>query len=117
MSTHQDMSQQDIRAQDLRAHDIRSIVAAVLAEQQEQSRELYRDQSKAAAEQAAATVLRAFGLDDDDHRELRADFQHLRRWRKSVEQAQSLTFKAVVATIASGLIAAVWVGVKTAVGK
>jgi hypothetical protein len=32
------------------------------------------------------------------------DFLHLRRWRKSVEQAQSLTFKAVVGTIVSGLL-------------
>lgn len=89
--------------------EVREIVSAVLAEQQEHS--------KSVAEEAAAAVLRAFGLDDEDHRELRADFQHLRRWRTSVEAAQSLTFKAVVGTIASGLIAAVWIGVKTTFGK
>ncbi|WP_316196276.1 MULTISPECIES: hypothetical protein [unclassified Bradyrhizobium] len=89
--------------------EIRAIVAAVLAEQQ--------GQSKAVAEEAAAAVLRAFGLDDEDHRELRADFQLLRRWRKSVEQAQSLTFKAVIGTLVTGFIAVVWMGVKAFLGK
>ena len=36
--------------------------------------------------------------------ELRSDFQHLRRWRKSVEQAQSYTFKAVITVIVAGFV-------------
>jgi ABC-type transporter Mla maintaining outer membrane lipid asymmetry permease subunit MlaE len=49
--------------------------------------------------------------------ELRADFQHLRRWRKSVEQAQSFTFKAVITIIVTGFLGAVWLGVKVMLGK
>ena len=49
--------------------------------------------------------------------ELRADFQHLRRWRKSVEQAQSYTFKAVITIIVTGLVGAVWLGFKVMLGK
>jgi hypothetical protein len=49
--------------------------------------------------------------------ELRADFQHLRRWRRSVEQAQSYTFKAVITIIVTGLVGAVWLGVKVMLGK
>jgi len=49
--------------------------------------------------------------------ELRADFQHLRRWRKSVEQAQSYTFKAVITVIVTGFVGAVWLGVKVMLGK
>ncbi|CCD97351.1 putative phage Terminase large subunit (fragment) [Bradyrhizobium sp. ORS 375] len=49
--------------------------------------------------------------------EMRADFQHLRRWRKSVEQAQSYTFKAVITVIATGLVGAIWLGVKVVLGK
>jgi hypothetical protein len=49
--------------------------------------------------------------------ELRADFQHLRRWRKSVEQAQSYTFKAVITIIVTGFVGAVWLGVKVMLGK
>jgi hypothetical protein len=43
---------------------------------------------------------------------MRADFQHLRRWRKSVEQAHSYTFKAVITVIVTGFVGAVWLGVK-----
>ncbi len=49
--------------------------------------------------------------------EMRADFQHLRRWRKSVEQAQSYTFKAVITIIVTGFVGAVWLGVKVMLGK
>nr|WP_210286590.1 hypothetical protein [Bradyrhizobium liaoningense] len=66
---------------------------------------------------AVASVLASFGIEDDDRKELRADFQHLRRWRKSVEQAQSYTFKAVITVIATGLMGAVWLGVKVVLGK
>jgi hypothetical protein len=49
--------------------------------------------------------------------ELRADFQHLRRWRKSVEQAQSYTFKAMITVLITGFVGAVWLGVKVMLGK
>lgn len=49
--------------------------------------------------------------------ELRADFQHLRRWRKSVEQAQGFTFKAVISVIVAGFLGAVWLGIKAMLGK
>src|SRR6266852_5194339 len=49
--------------------------------------------------------------------ELRADLQHLRRWRKSVEQAQSYTFKAVITVIVTGFVGAVWLGIKATIGK
>jgi hypothetical protein len=49
--------------------------------------------------------------------EMRADFQHLRRWRRSVEQAQSYTFKAVITVIVTGFVGAVWLGIKVMLGK
>ena len=49
--------------------------------------------------------------------EFRADLQHLRRWRRSVEQAQSYTFKAVITVIVTGFVGAVWFGVKATLGK
>jgi ABC-type transporter Mla maintaining outer membrane lipid asymmetry permease subunit MlaE len=66
---------------------------------------------------AVATTLTSFGIEEDDRRELRADFQHLRRWRKSVEQAQSYTFKAVITVIVTGFVGAVWLGIKATLGK
>lgn len=93
--------------------DIRAIVAETLAEQQR----LQQDSIDAIVLKAVASVLASFGIEDDDRREVRADFQHLRRWRKSVEQAQSYTFKAVITVIATGLMGAVWLGVKGMLGK
>jgi phage terminase large subunit len=66
---------------------------------------------------AIATILTSFGIEEADRRELRADFQHLRRWRKSVEQAQSYTFKAMITIIVAGFVGAVWLGIKVMLGK
>ena len=93
--------------------EIRAIVAETLAEQQG----LQQDSIDAIVLKAVASVLASFGIEDDDRREVRADFQHLRRWRKSVEQAQSYTFKAVITVIATGLMGAVWLGVKVVLSK
>ena len=58
------------------------------------------------------------GVLEPIHRiELRADFQHLRRWRRSVEQVQSYTFKAVITIIVTGLVGAVWLGIKATIGR
>lgn len=93
--------------------EIRAIVAETLAEQYR----LQQESIDAIVLKAVASVLASFGIEDDDRKELRADFQHLRRWRKSVEQAQSYTFKAVITVIATGLMGAVWLGVKVVLGK
>lgn len=93
--------------------EIRAIVAETLAEQHR----LQQDSIDAIVLKAVASVLASFGIEDDDRKEVRADFQHLRRWRKSVEQAQSYTFKAVITVIATGLMGAVWFGVKVVLSK
>jgi hypothetical protein len=63
--------------------------------------------AEAAAQKAVAAVLTSFGIDDDDRKELRADFVHLRKWRKSVEQAESYAFKTVITVVVTGLVGAV----------
>jgi hypothetical protein len=93
--------------------DIRLIVAETLAEQHR----THHGDIDAVVVRAIATILTSFGIEDEDRRELRADFQHLRRWRKSVEQAQSYTFKAVITVIVTGFVGAVWLGVKVMLGK
>ncbi|BCA05946.1 hypothetical protein [Bradyrhizobium diazoefficiens] len=93
--------------------EIKAIVAETLAEQHR----FQQESIDAIILKAVASVLASFGIEDDDRKELRADFQHLRRWRKSVEQAQSYTFKAVITVLATGLMGAVWLGVKVVLGK
>ena len=92
---------------------IRSVVAETLGEQQR----IHHDDIDAVVDRAITTVLASFGIEEDDRRELRADFQHLRRWRKSVEQAQGFTFKAVITVIVAGFLGAVWLGIKVTLGK
>jgi len=93
--------------------DVRAIVVETLAEQQR----LHRDDIDAVVLKSVATVLSSFGIEEEDRKELRSDFQHLRRWRRSVEQAQSYTFKAVITVIVTGFLGAVWLGIKATLGK
>lgn len=97
----------------IEASDVRAIVVETLAEQQR----LRHDDIDAVVLKAVATTLTTFGIEEDDRRELKADFQHLRRWRRSVEQAQSYTFKAVITVIVTGFVGAVWLGIKATIGK
>ena len=98
---------------DLQASDVRAIVVETLSEQER----LHRDDIDAVVLKSVATVLTSFGIEEEDRRELRADFQHLRRWRRSVEQAQSYTFKAAITVIVTGFVGAVWLGIKATLGK
>jgi hypothetical protein len=97
----------------VQAADVRVIVAETLAEQQRIS----RDDIDAMVLKAVATNLTSFGIDEDDRKELRSDFQHLRRWRRAIEQAQSYIFKAVITVIVTGFVLAVWLGIKATLGK
>ena len=54
--------------------EIRAIVAETLAEQYR----LQQESIDAIVLKAVASVLASFGIEDDDRKELRADFQHLR---------------------------------------
>jgi uncharacterized protein (UPF0371 family) len=93
--------------------EVRQVVQAVLDAEKETRASEVDD----VALKTMAVILSAFGIEDEDRKEIRADFIHLRKWRKSVEQAQSYTFKAVITVIATGFAGAVWMGVKAAVGK
>jgi hypothetical protein len=93
--------------------DVKAIVMETLIEHER----VRRSDIDTVVVKTIATILTSFGLEEGDRNELRADFQHLRRWRRSVEQAQSYTFKAVITIIATGLVGAVWLGIKATLGK
>jgi hypothetical protein len=97
----------------MRAQNVQAIVRAVLAEQ----KRLHKDDIDDVVKRTIATMLTSFGMDENDRVELRRDFAHLRCWHKSVEQAQSYTFKILVTAIIGGLVGAVWLGIKTTLGK
>jgi len=75
------------------------------------------EEIEAIVAKAVTETLEKLGIEPSDHKEMQADFNHLRRWRKSVEQAQSYTFKAVVTTIAAGVMGAIWLGFQAMLHK
>jgi DUF1009 family protein len=93
--------------------DIKSVVSEVLAEQAKTRQEYLDD----AMVKTVAAILTSFGIEEEDRKEVRADFIHLRKWRKSVEQAQSYTFKAALTIIVTGFLGAMWLGFKAMLGK
>lgn len=97
----------------MESQDVRAIVAEVLAEQ----KRLHNNEIDEVVLKTIATILTSFGIEEEDRAELRADFVYLRRWRKSVEQAQGYGLKAIVTVIISGVIGAFWLGFKTMLGK
>lgn len=78
-------------------------------------REELREIVEGAAEKAVRTTLEALGVDPSEKSEMRADFAHLRRWRKAVTKAENAGFVATVTIIVSGLFAAAWIGIKLAI--
>jgi hypothetical protein len=97
----------------MQSDEIKQIVAQVLAEQ----KRLHNSEADEVVLKTIATILTSFGIEEEDRIEMRADFQHLRRWRKASEQAQSFTFKALVTIIVSGFAGVVWLGIKTRLGQ
>jgi hypothetical protein len=97
----------------MQAADVRAIVVETLAEQ----RRIAPGDIDAMVLKAVATTLTSFGMDEDDRKDLRADFQHLRRWRRGVEQVQSYMFRAVITVMVTGFVVAVWLGIKATLGK
>jgi len=97
----------------MRREDIRAVVAETLVEQQR----LHHSEINTVVLKTVVTILTSLGIEEDDRRELRADLQQLRRWRKSVEQAQSYAFKAAITLIVTCFAGAVWLGVKVVLGR
>lgn len=97
----------------MQQHEVRDVIAEVLAEQ----KRLHADSIDDVVLKTVMTLLTSFGFEEEDRQELRKDFRHLRRWRKSVEQAQGLTFKMIITAIVGGFIGAVWLGIKAFLGK
>lgn len=93
------------------ADAIRAIVRETLAEE----RRIHSEAEDVMVLKAVSAILTSFGIEEDDRKEFKKDLQHLRRWRTSVDQAQTMTFKAIVTAIVTGLIGAAWLGFKTVV--
>jgi hypothetical protein len=96
--------------------ELRDLIRDVLEEEQHRNAEIVGKSIHAALTQTFASV-GITSLSDRERDELKADFSHLRRWRKSVEQAQSTTMRAAIVVLVSGLGGAIWLGIKTLLGR
>lgn len=94
-------------------YEIRTIIRAVLEEERERTI-VHADDLVL---KTISTILTSFGIDEEDRKEVRADFQHLRRWRKSVERVETVGWGAAITVIVSGVLGMLWLGIKTALGK
>jgi hypothetical protein len=97
----------------MQEQDVRDVVAEVLAEQ----KRLHNNDLDEVVLKTIATILTSFGIDEEDRVELRADFQHLRRWRKSAEQVEKAGWKAIATVIVTGICGLIWLGIQTKFGK
>lgn len=100
-------------------HTTRSLIRAILQEENETRLK----QEDAMIKRTLDAVLVMLGIDpkDDDLsgelKELRADFAHNRRWRKSVERVEKVGTAAAVSTLVAGVLGALWLGVAASVTK
>jgi hypothetical protein len=97
----------------MQEHEVRQVVSDVLAEQHR----LHNDDVDTVVLKTIATILTSFGIEEEDRKELRADFQHLRKWRRGVEQVERVGWGTVITIIVTGTLGALWVGIKAMLGK
>ena len=93
--------------------EVKQIVSEVLAEQ----KRLHNNDVDEVVLRTIATILTSFGIEERDRIELRADFQHLRRWRKATEQIERSGWRAIVTVLVTGICGLIWLGVQAKFGK
>lgn len=93
--------------------EIRRIVHQVLQDERERANENF----DAVVLKTISAILTSFGINDDEKKEIRDDFSHLRRWRKASEQVYRVSFGSAVVIIITGALGMVWMGFKLLVGK
>lgn len=94
-------------------HEVKRVVSEVLAEQ----KRLHNNDADEVVLKTIATILTSFGIEEEDRIELRADFQHLRRWRKATDQVERAGWKAIATIIVTGICGLIWLGVQAKFGK
>lgn len=97
----------------MQEQDIKRIVAEVLAEQ----KRLHNDDIDEVSLKTISTILTSFGIEEEDRIELRADFQHLRRWRKASETVERAGWRAMATVLITGICGLIWLGLTTKFGK
>lgn len=74
---------------------------------------LTKDEIRAIVCESVTRALQQLGVDVTDPIAMQHDFQHLREWRTSVEDIRRKSVLTLITIFITGLIAAIWIGVKS----
>lgn len=84
---------------------------------EQQLQNLTSEEARALIREAVRETFLMLGVKVDDPIEVQKDFQHLREWRNTTESIKSKGLLTVMGILVSGMLAALWVGIKEFVGK
>jgi low affinity Fe/Cu permease len=93
--------------------DIREVVLQVLREE----RNHYNEKLDETVLKTVSAILTGFGIEDDERKEIKADFRYLRRFRNSAESVHRVGTATIVTVLITGVLGAIWLAVKTLIGK
>lgn len=69
------------------------------------------------AKETVRETLIQLGADVDNPLEMQDDFRTLREWRRSMDSIRTKAVTATVGVLVAGLLAAIWLGIKSYLGK
>lgn len=84
---------------------------------EQQLQNLTPEEARALIREAVRETFLMLGVKVDDPIEVQKDLQHLREWRNTTESIKSKGLLTVMGILVSGMLAALWVGIKEFVGK
>ena len=84
---------------------------------EQQLQNLTPEEARALIREAVRETFLMLGVKVDDPIEVQKDFQHLREWRNTTESIKSKGLLTVMGILVSGMLAALWVGIKEFVGE
>ena len=78
------------------------------------------DIAKRAADEAVKRAFLVIGVDMSDTASIirmQANLQHLDKWKRSVDQVERVGWTTIVGILVSGILGALWLGIKVMLGK
>jgi hypothetical protein len=64
-----------------------------------------------------SAILTSFGIEEDERKEIRADFLYVRKLRKSTETISRVGWTAAITVIVTGFLGVLLLGIKTMLAK
>jgi len=78
---------------------------------------LVQTTAKTVAKETVHETLLQLGADVDHPLDMQDDFRTLREWRRSMESIRTKAVTVTVGVLVAGLLAALWMGFKSYIGK